>query len=100
MTQGLGIMSNIKLLKAAKYFAVSLIISSSISITANAQPEDAEIMNIAAQLGLLQAAPSHNIQQTVYREPNRVNRATYQPRQRVQKRTRASRDPYAEKKHI
>ena len=65
MTQGLGIVANIKSLKAVKYFAVSLIISSSISITASAQPEDAEIMNSAAQLGLLQAALSHNIQHAV-----------------------------------
>ena len=77
--------------KTAKFFAVSIIISSSISITANAQPEDAEIINIAAQLGLLQSTPNRNIQQRVYREPARVN----QPRPRVQQRARASRDPYA-----
>jgi len=82
--------------KTAKFFAVSIIISSSISITANAQPEDAEIINIAAQLGLLQdVSNNQNIQQRVYQDPTRVNQENYQPRPRVQQRARAPRDPYA-----
>ncbi len=91
MTQGLGIMPQKLLFKTAKYFAVSLIVSSSISITTNAQADDdTDIINIAAQLGLLQATPNQNIQQRVYREPARVKQAPYQVGPRVHKR-----DPYA-----
>ncbi len=91
MTQGLGIMPQKLLFKTAKYFAVSLIVSSSISITTNAQADDTDIINIAAQLGLLQATPNQDIQQRAYREPVRVNQAPYQAaRPRAQRR-----DPYA-----
>lgn len=85
MTQGSGIMSNKISLKAVLSFVASIIISLSFSITANAQPDDAEILNIAAQLGLLQPAPNQNVQRTVFQGPTRVA----PPRQR------AKTDPYA-----
>lgn len=95
MTQGLGIMPQKLLFKTAKYFAVSLLVSSSISIATNVQAnDDTDILNIAAQLGLLQANPNQDIQPRVYQEPTRVNQAPYQTtRPKTQKR-----DPYAVKR--
>lgn len=81
----MGIMFNRISLKAAMSFAATFIISSSISITAHAQEGEADILNIAAMLGLLQPESNQNIQSTVYQRPVRAN-------PRVQ---RARVDPYA-----
>jgi len=86
MTQGLGIMSNIKTLKATASVVASIILSSSFCTTVYAQNDDVDIVNIAAQLGLLQAAPNQNIRRTVFQQPAR--RPAYQPAPRA-------RDPYA-----
>ena len=62
-------------MKVATTFVTSLLITSGVSITANAQPVDAEIAKIAAQLGLLET-PSQNIQvQATVRPQRAVQRA-------------------------
>jgi len=86
MTQGLGIMSKIKTLNATASVVASIVLSSSFCTSAYAQDDDIDILNIAAQLGLLQATPNQNIQRTVFQQPAR--RPVYQPRARA-------RDPYA-----
>lgn len=88
MTQGLGIMSNIKTLKATASVVASIVLSSSFCTTAFAQDDNTDIMNIAAQLGLLQATPNQNIQRTVYQQP--AHSPVYRPAPRV----RVHRDPY------
>lgn len=88
MTQGLGIMSHKFIAKVATSIVASLIITSGFSITANAEPIDNDIINAAAQLGLLRAVPQQNFQ----RQQQNRQRTAQQANRRVQTRRP---DPYA-----
>ncbi len=95
MTQGLGIMSNKITLKIALSFVASFIIASSFSITANAEAVDDEIINIAAQLGLLQVSSDTNTIQIQNTEPPITELKKTVFKQQIQQvRSRGS-DPYA-----
>ncbi len=71
-------MSNKTSLKAALSIAASILISSSISVTAYAQSDDAEIISIAAQLGLLRKVPERELPDQNFQQAP-VRQAVYRP---------------------